>query len=179
MNELLKIAKKIILILLIVFYGFTLTCFIYLIIEEQTGNLETFNYITSLGNIFLLFFTIISTIFCQYNPITPKILYCYLMNLIFVDFFHAATLIVLLVNLKDYLENLDKTFCILYFVIIGIISFDIILCLINIILLVIERNILIKELEKSPLNLIDENISERTYNKIIKESVVTDSIDDS
>ena len=43
-------------------------------------------------------------------------------------------LIVLLVNLDQYLENLDHSFCILYFVIIGIISFDIILCLSNIIL---------------------------------------------
>ena len=177
MKKSVNIAKAIILLLLIIFYGCTLTCFIYLIIEDQTESLKTFNYSTSLGNIFLLFFTIIFMIYCQCNSISPKFFYCYLINLIFVDFFHTATLIVLLVNLDQYLENLDHSFCILYFVIIGIISFDIILCLSNIILLVIERKIIMDEIEKSQMDLIGENIPENSFNKIIN-GPITDKIDE-
>ena len=181
MKKKICIKKSIYIFIFILFicYGCSLSIYIILYFRDFNDyNLdknESDNKLIFIGktfivtNIIVISLIIISTTLfaCYFNCfLSQEILVFYIISLIIMIIFELPSLFILLENILNNKQNLN-----IKIIIIFILNIVEILCgFASIITNLLLRNILIKEIELSPLNFVNLDMTEKVYYNILKKS---------
>lgn len=160
MNTAIHIANYFLLFSLKILYILSIICEIKYI-KKNNHELLFYLYIIDLSILGIVF--ILSFLFgfgSLYFSSKEKLLH-YIITLIFI-FLSQSGMIIFLFLKKIYEDELIN------FISIGI---QVFFCLLNLILSIIERAKLIQEIKESPLNYVDENITEDMYKNILSQSL--------
>lgn len=167
MNECIHKTNYFLLFILLLLYGGTLSINVMLMINKNDYQLTNYFYflflIDSIIIIIVIFFTILFGVSSFFFSSKEKLLY-YILTLIFM--ICVCISISFLLYQKIFYEELHFIIQLFY----GLNCLEIIICIFSLIFSIIERNALIQEIKESPLNYIDEYITEDMYNNILSQS---------
>ncbi len=147
---------------LLLYIGSPIIEIIYLIYNESNITFYLF-LIDSIISSIMIFITLILGFVSIYYSSKNK-LFWYLIILFFVFGFKVALFFLILKEMKDNNNNDIK-------IIFIITSIEILIIFLNFISSLIERCKLVQEIEESPLNYVDENITPELYTSILYQSL--------
>ena len=147
---------------LLLYIGSPIIEIIYLIYNESNITFYLF-LIDSIISSIMIFITLILGFASIYYSSKNK-LFWYLIILFFVFGFKVALFFLILKEMKDNNNNDIK-------IIFIITSIEILIIFLNFISSLIERCKLVQEIEESPLNYVDENITPELYTSILYQSL--------
>ena len=170
------------LFILLIFYGFSLAIYIILYFidfkEYNSDNNKNDNKLIFIGKRFIITNIIVKSIIfvsttlfaCYFNCfLSQGILVFYITSLIIMIIFELPSFFILLENLLQQLYNLHQYDEKILFIFIFNAS-DIISGFTSILTSLALRNVIIEEIELSPLNYIDLDMTEKKYNNIFQKS---------
>ena len=181
MKKKICIKKSIYIFLFILFicYGFSLAIYIILYFRDfknyDSAPNEKNNTLIFIGKTFIVtniivisIIIITTTLFaCYFNSFFSKeILVFYIITLVVMIIFELPSFFIILENILNNLEHLNAKIIIIF--ILNIV--EIICGFASIIANLLLRNIIIKEIELSPLNFINLDMTENVYYNILKKS---------
>lgn len=147
---------------LLLYIGSPIIEIIYLIYNESNITFYLF-LIDSIISSIMIFITLILGFVSIYYSSKNK-LFWYLIILFFIFGFKVALFFLILKEMKDNNNNDIK-------IIFIITSIEILIIFLNFISSLIERCKLVQEIEESPLNYVDENITPELYTSILYQSL--------
>jgi len=170
MNEILSIINFILLTILILLYICSSIFEIIFMIKDEKNNLLVFvAFILDLSISFIMIIiTIILGFISIYSSSKDK-LFVYII-ISFIEFLITIIFLIILVNeFKD-----RNNYKVLIIIILILYIIKIVILFFNIISSIYERQKIIKEIEESPLNYVDETITEDIYNSILSQCLNPD-----
>ena len=170
MNEILSIINFILLTILILLYICSSIFEIIFMIKDEKNNLLIFvAFILDLSISFIMIIiTIILGFISIYSSSKDK-LFVYII-ISFIEFLITIIFLIILVNeFKD-----RNNYKVLIIIILILYIIKIVILFFNIISSIYERQKIIKEIEESPLNYVDETITEDIYNSILSQCLNPD-----
>ena len=170
MNEILSIINFSLLTILILLYICSFIFEIIFMINYENKHLIIFiAFILDSSNSFIMIIiTIILGFISIYSSSKDK-LFVYII-ISFIEFFITIIFLIILVNV---IKDIDKS-KVLIIIILIIYNIKILILFFNIISSIYERQKIIKEIEESPLNYVDETITEDMYNSILSQCLNPD-----
>jgi len=163
MNGILTTSNFCLLTISLLLYVSSLITEIIYLIHNESDFIFYFFLTDSIISSLMIFITLILGFVSIYYSSKDK-LFWYIIILIFVFGLKIALLFLILKEMKDKNNN-DKYIKIIFI----ITSTQIVIIFLNFISSLIERCMLIQEIEESPLNYVDENITPELYQSILSQ----------
>ena len=171
MNGKIHKANYVFLFILLVLYGTSLLCEILYIKDnkddDEKNELLYYSYIIDIAVlIIIIFLSLCFGFYSLYFSSKERLLH-YVITLFIFLLIQLTLSVFLYFEINDTIISTDKISVKINFV---SISLQIFLCLIHSILCFVERHMIIQEIKDSPLNYVDENITEDIYKSILSQS---------
>lgn len=165
-NKCLNRANCILIIFLIIIYGFSLYSYLYILIvllkykNQEISGIP--NFTVTIINISILIIVLLLTFFFglfSFCFISRHKLLVYIITLSIMVIFQSCNIMLLQPELEEphlYTWFVFFTDC-----------FEVVFCFVDLVICMIERERLLQEIEESPLKNIDENLTEEVYIQIV------------